>query len=259
MSLDVAQQVLDQRLLLLGLIFLLAHAHVQPHDDGAQQVALPRPPQPVRRVAQRGLEEQHEAHPLVVGVVLLAVLLAVVVGHAGVRHLAALAAQEGVGHGEGGRDPAVGVDGPRGQPLVHDALDGRAHVLRGGDHHRARQQQHRREQVVQPEHGVVHHDVLPLQILLEPSEKFIHLDRLLLAQHTKEKNTRLASTPALRHHTECFPIWRRSEPLGRSKSLPAARFAPLQQQSRTFTRLAAAAQPSSVRRRRRAWGGSRGF
>lgn len=75
---------------------------------------------------------------------------------------------EGVGHGERGRDPAIGVDGVRGQAL-NDAGDWITDVLGGRDDHGAREEEHRGEVVVQPEHHRVRRDFLPFQVLSETS------------------------------------------------------------------------------------------
>lgn len=135
-ALDVVQQVVDEDLLLLVLIFVGDEPRVEPRRQHPDQASLPGVPQPLRRVAHHGLEKEDEAHPLVVRVVLLGVLVAEVVGDAGVCHLLADLALERVRHGERGRDPAVRVDGVRRQP-VDDALDGLADVLRGRDDERA--------------------------------------------------------------------------------------------------------------------------
>jgi hypothetical protein len=115
------------------------------------------------------LEEEDKAHPLIVGVVLLSVVVAEVVGDTRGRNVRADLPLEGVGHGEGAGDPAVRVDDMGGQS-TDDALDRVANELVGGDDEGTGEQQHRGEKVVQTEDGIVGGDLLPLEIVLQSSK-----------------------------------------------------------------------------------------
>lgn len=76
---------------------------------------------------------------------------------------------ERVRHGERRRYPAVSIDDVRGQAL-DDARDRVTDVLSGRDHQGAREQQHRGEVVVHTKQHRVRDDLLPLQVLAQPSQ-----------------------------------------------------------------------------------------
>jgi len=76
---------------------------------------------------------------------------------------------ERVRHGECGRYPAVSIDDVRGQAL-DDARDRVTDVLGGRDQQRTREQQHRGEVVMHAKRHGVRDDLLPLQILAQPSQ-----------------------------------------------------------------------------------------
>lgn len=71
---------------------------------------------------------------------------------------------------------------------VDDAADRLAHVLGGRDDQTARQQQHRREDVVQPKYGVVRLHLLRLEIFLESAEQLIHDDGLVTTTRWDSNN-----------------------------------------------------------------------
>ena len=106
-------------------------------DEHPDLAALGRLPEQPGQVEHAGLEEEEEADPLVVLVVLdLLALLEVAEGRdAGVRDVLALLAGPPGGDGEGGVDPAVGVHDAAGD-AVDDAVDGVADVLAGGHQER---------------------------------------------------------------------------------------------------------------------------
>jgi len=91
-----------------------------------------------------------------------------------VRGTHALFPEERVRHGERGRDPAVRVYWPSGQP-VHDALDRIAYVLRGRHHYGAREQHDGGERDVHPENRTVDGHRLTLDELPEPAQQLQHV------------------------------------------------------------------------------------
>ena len=88
-------------------------------------------PSSPRQVEECRLEEESEADPLVVLVVLL--LLVDRRSHPGVRDLQPDVRHHPVGDGEGGVYPAVGVHHVLGDVGVHDTVDGISNVLSAGD------------------------------------------------------------------------------------------------------------------------------
>lgn len=168
--LDVGKHVADEYVLLLLALLLGTQPEVQTHDQRGHETALLHVPQPLGEVAQHGLEEQRETHPLVVRVVLGRLGAGTGVGpDARVRGARAHLPVERVRHGERGRDPAERVHRPGRKPF-HDALDGVADVLRGRHHDRARQQRGHGERDVHAEHGAVGGHRLPLDELLEAAQ-----------------------------------------------------------------------------------------
>lgn len=75
---------------------------------------------------------------------------------------------EGIRHCKRRRDPTECVHNMGRQP-TDNALDRASDQLRGRYDHRARQQQHRREDVVQPEHRIVCPDRLVLEVHAQTS------------------------------------------------------------------------------------------
>lgn len=72
-------------------------------------------------------------------------------------------------HGEGGHDPAVGVDDVGGNP-VHNASDRLSNELRPGDYHGEGDEEDGGECAVDPEYRVIDYDLLPLEVVLQPRE-----------------------------------------------------------------------------------------
>lgn len=169
----VGKEIVGEHFLLLALLIFLANAHIQASDESTDEAAFPVIPQPFGNVAEAALKEQHKTHPLIIRIVLFRFFVVEVVRYARMRHFDAYLAVEGVGHREGGRDPAESVNG-MGWESAHDALDGIADVLGRRDDHRTPHQHRRREEVVQPEYGAVRRDRLPFQIVFEPSEESQH-------------------------------------------------------------------------------------
>jgi len=163
---DVGEHVVDQYFLLLFALLLGTQSELQAHDQRGHQRAFLHVPHPFGEVAQHGLEEQSKAHPLVVRIIFGR--FAVFGPNAWVRGAHALFPLERVRHGESGRDPAVRVYRPGGQP-VNDALDRIAHVLSGRHHYGAREQHDRSKRDVHPENRAIDGHWLPLDELLEPA------------------------------------------------------------------------------------------
>jgi hypothetical protein len=69
-------------------------------------------------------------------------------------------------HGEGGHDPAVGVDDMGGHS-VHDAPDGLPYELRPGNDHGESNEKDGGESAVDSEDRVVNYDLLPLEVVLQ--------------------------------------------------------------------------------------------
>lgn len=119
--------------------------------DHSHLALLPVLPDPVRDVETEALEEQHEGHPLVVGVDPL--LLFIVIAQAGVHHAAA----GPVGQRERVRDPAVRVEHVSRHGAVVDARYGVPDEVVGGDEDAAEEQDGGGDAVVHAEHHVVDH------------------------------------------------------------------------------------------------------
>lgn len=120
------------------------------------------------------LEEQAEAHPLVVSVRLAVVRFAAGVVHAGVRHRDAHLLLERLLDGVRGVYPTVGVQHVLGYVLGVHAVDRVADVLSRGDDQAERGQQHHSQAVVQPEHGRVDVHVADFYQALQAPEHVKH-------------------------------------------------------------------------------------
>ena len=83
------------------------------------------------------------------------------------RYFFADGSHERFRNGEGGGDPAVGVDHVDGHVVVVDALDRITDVLRRRDEQREGDQHDRREDVVQPEDDIVRHNLLTPEVFLQ--------------------------------------------------------------------------------------------
>jgi len=120
------------------------------------------------------LEEQTEAHPLIVAVSLAIVHLAAGVVHAGVRHADAHLLLERLLDGVRRVYPTVRVEHVLRYVLGVHAVDGVADVLPGGDDQTERGQQHHRQTVVEPEHGRVDVHVADFHQALQAPEHVKH-------------------------------------------------------------------------------------
>lgn len=122
------------------------------------------------------LQEQHEADPLVVSVLLpLVFRIRPGVVDAGERHLGATAFPVRRRDRVRAVDPAVSVEDVLGQILAVYAVDRIADVLASGDDQRERYQQDHREAVMQTEHRAVDVDVRDLYEALQAAEYVQHL------------------------------------------------------------------------------------
>lgn len=169
----VLHEVVDEDAFLFVFFVLSANADVETHDEGAHETALEGVPDEFRGVARQGLEEEDEAHPLVVRVVFVRFEVAVIVVDAGMGYFEPDLAAEGIRHGEGAGYPAEGVDDMGGE-TADDTLDGVPHELCRCDDETAGHQQRCGEQVVHPEQDAVRLDVLPFQVAPQSSEQLIH-------------------------------------------------------------------------------------
>lgn len=87
-AVQVANEVVDQDLFAIVLALIVHNRAVEIHDQHLEASAFPGLPQIARYVEQDGLEEEDEAHPLVVLVVLHLVLALHMGAHAGLHHIA---------------------------------------------------------------------------------------------------------------------------------------------------------------------------
>lgn len=120
------------------------------------------------------LEEQTEAHPLVIAVRLAVVALAAGVVHAGVRHADAHLLLERLLDGVRGVYPAVRVEHVLRYVLGVHAVDRVADVLARGDDQAERGQQHHGQAVVHAEHGRVDVHVADFYQALQAPEHVKH-------------------------------------------------------------------------------------
>lgn len=169
----MGQQIPDEYLLLFLPLLLGAQPEVQAHDQRGHEVTLLHIPQPLGEIAHHCLEEEHEAHPLIVRVILGR--RAVLGADSRMSGTHALYLVVRVRHGERGRYPTVRVHRLGGQ-AVHYALYRVAHELRGRHYDGTGQQHHRGERDVHPEHGAIDGHRLPLDELLEAAQQFQHDD-----------------------------------------------------------------------------------
>ncbi len=126
-----------------------------------------------RDVEHHSLEEQEEAHPLVVLVVLDVVTL-VPVPDARVGHVPALLPRQPVGYGVRAVDPAVGVHDRGGHGRVDYAVDRVADVRLAGDEEREGDEDYHGRLVVEPKHRVVYADFVEFEEPLERAEDYNH-------------------------------------------------------------------------------------
>lgn len=132
---QVGGKVVDEQLLAVSLALLADDRAVQIEHEHFDAAALPRLPHVPGQVEEHGLEEEHEAHPLVVLVVLDFVLTVHVGPDAGLDHVLADAAVDVVGQRKRRVDPTVRVHDVE-RHIVDDAIDRVADVLTGRDQQR---------------------------------------------------------------------------------------------------------------------------
>lgn len=166
-------EVVDKSLFLSVLLIFMTNPDVHPHDESLHEASLPGVPHPLGGVAEHRLEEENEANPLVVAVVLFGALVVVVVRNPRMSHFDTYGPPEGIGHGEGGSDPAEGID-RMSRKSRDNTLNGIADVLCRGDDERAGHEECRCEEVVESEDGIVCDYGLPLEVVLEASEESQH-------------------------------------------------------------------------------------
>ena len=90
------------------------------------------------------------------------------------RNFRAHLPHERTGNGEGGRDPAVGVDDVDGHVIVIDTLNGAANILGGSNQQRKGDQQHCGEDVVEAEDDIVCYNILSAKVFFQSSQEHIH-------------------------------------------------------------------------------------
>ena len=169
----VVDKVVDEKAdsVILGVAIDDGHIHVlNQHLDLSR---FPYLPQVSRDVEKNRLEEEGEADPLVVLVILEFLPFGQLPGgsHAGVSKVLQSAAV--LGDGERGVDPAVGVHDLL-RNLLDDAVDGVADVLFGGDEQRARDEDDEGGLVVKPEDVVVDAYRVELDDALDGAENVKH-------------------------------------------------------------------------------------
>lgn len=171
---QVADEVVHEDLLAVILALLVHNGAVEVHDQHLEATALPGLPQVARHIEEDGLEEEDEAHPLVVLVVLHFVLALHVRAHTGLDHIPPGHAGQTLRHRERGVDPTVGVHHSQ-RNLVHDAVDRVTDILTRGDQQREGDQDDHRGLVVHPKHIVVDAHLVDLQQALDGPKDIKHL------------------------------------------------------------------------------------
>ena len=126
------------------------------------------------------LKEQAEAHPLVVPVQLL-VLLILGRLHTWVGHVHTDPLPEGTFHRVRGMNPAVSVEHVLWYIFRVNTIDGVADVLARGHDQAERDQHHNCERVMEAKHGRIYVDVADLYEILEAAENVQHRSTVSLA------------------------------------------------------------------------------
>lgn len=171
---QIGREVVDEQLLAVRLALLADDRTVEVQHEHLDAAALPGLPHVPGQVEEHRLEEQDEAHPLVVLVVLDLVLALHVRRDAGLDDVLTDAGSDPVGYGERGVNPAVGVHDVE-RHIVHDAVDRVADVLSGSDEQRERHQDDDGRLVVQSEYVVVDAHVVDLEQPLYGAENVEHV------------------------------------------------------------------------------------
>jgi len=183
---QVIGEVVDQQLLAIRLALLADDRAVEVEHQHFDAAAFPCLPHVPGQVEEHGLEKEHEAHPLVV-LVILDLVLAVHVGRdPGLDDVLADAAGDPVRYGERRVYPAVRVHYVE-RHVVDDAVDRVADVLSGRHQQRERHQDDDGCLVVQTENVVVDTYAVDLQQPLDGAEHVEHGGWLLLSVVTHGK------------------------------------------------------------------------
>jgi len=170
---QIGGKVVNQQLLAVGLAFLADDRAVEVEHKHLDAATLPCLPHVPGQVEEHCLEEEHEAHPLVV-LVVLDLVLAVHVGRdTRLDHVFADAATEAVGYGERRVYPTVRVHDVE-RHIVDDAIDRVTDVLAGRDEQRERHQDDDGHLIVQPEYVVVDTHAVDFQQPLDGAEHVEH-------------------------------------------------------------------------------------
>lgn len=125
-------EVVDQIVTSIPSLILVKGLTPEATRDFIQLLVLKGLPDVVRNVEHDPLQEQHEGHPLVVGMHHSVPLIISFWPHPLVRKVLPLFSFVLGGYGEGGHDPAVGVQHIA-RHIVIDAGNGRANQVIGGD------------------------------------------------------------------------------------------------------------------------------
>jgi len=182
-AVQIANEVVHEDLLAIVLALVVHNGAVQVHHQHLEASTLPGLPQIARHVEKDGLEEEDEADPLVVLVVLDLVLALHMGAHAGLHHIASGDASEPLRNGERRVDPAVGVHHAQ-RDLVHDTIDGVTDVLARGHQQGEGDQYDHRGLIVHAKHIVVDAHLVDLQQALDGPKDIKHLGCLLCTSCT---------------------------------------------------------------------------
>lgn len=170
---QIGGKVVNQQLLAVVLAIFTDNRAVEVEHKHLDAATLPRLPHVPGQVEEHCLEEEHEAHPLVVLVVLDLVLAVHVGRNARLDHVFADAATETVGYGERRVYPTVRVHDVE-RYIVDDAIDRVTDVLAGRDKQRERYQDDDSHFVVQPEYVVIDAHAVDFQQPLDGAEHVEH-------------------------------------------------------------------------------------
>lgn len=170
---QVSGKVVDQELFAVGLTVLTDDRAVEVEHKHLDAAALPRLPHIPGQVEEHGLEKEHEAHPLVVFVVLDLVFSVHVGRDARLDDVFANAATDTVGYGERRVNPTIRVHDVE-RHIVDDAIDRVTDVLTGRDEQRERHQNDDSRLVVQSEYVIVDTYAVDFQQPLDGAEHVEH-------------------------------------------------------------------------------------
>lgn len=172
LRMQIRGEVFDQQFTPVALTVLADHRTIEVQHQHLDPAAFPRFPQVARNVEKDRLEEEGEADPLIVLVILDFVLALDVRGNP--RLYQVLTNDPGsIRDREGRVDPAVGVHYVQ-RYIVDDAVDRVADVLPGRHQQREDDQSDHGGLVVQPEHIVIDAHGVELQQPLHRTEHVEH-------------------------------------------------------------------------------------